>query len=286
MFNKYPYTDFHELNLDWVLAKLREFDGKLTSLDTEFDDIKSEFDTVKSEVDSLLNTMQATIQAEILAFVPDYVDGVISPYLTELQGLMAEVESLRDIMSGWENLLNQMRRDFNTADDALRADYISRIETLRYEMILELALVNDRIDNMQYNLPDIDNPVRGFKTSIEQAIEDVYNAVRYFALTALQFQGANLTAQQLDDLELTALEWDLYGYQHLYGENSKQCINPLTGERATICSILADLALFASERTWTALIWDGTWDRDADTIDNLDLTAFAFDYSDDADPNP
>ena len=286
MFNKYPYTDFHELNLDWVLAKLREFDTTLNNLDTEFDTLQNEFSVISSEVDNLLSTMQATIQSEIQAYVPGYVDGVIGPYLTDLQALIAEVEQLQNTMSGWANLLNEMRRDFTTADDALRADYLSRIETLRYEMILELTLVNDRIDNMQYILPDIDNPVRGFKTSIEQAIEDVYNAVRYFALTALQFQGANLTAQQLDDLELTALEWDLYGYQYLYGENSKQCINPLTGERATICSILADLALFASERTWTALIWDGTWDRDADTIDNLDLTAFQFDYSDDADPNP
>ena len=152
-------------------------------------------------------------------------------------------------------------------------------------MILDLSILDQKIDDMQFNLPDIMNPVRGFKTSIEKAIDDVYDALRYFALTALQFQGTNLTAQQLDDLQLTSLEWDLYGYNHLYTVQN-ECINPLTGERASICSILADLALYASTRTWTALIWDGTWDRDADTIDNLDLTAFEFDYSDDADPNP
>ena len=285
MFNNYPYTDFHELNLDWVLAKLREFDGKLNTLDVEFDDIKDQFADIKSEVDNLLDTMQATIQAEIQAYVPGYVDGVLSPYITELQGLLAEVESLKALISGWEQLLNDMRRDFTTADEGLRADYISRIETLRFEMLLDLSILDQKIDNMQFNLPDIMNPVRGFKTSIEKAIDDVYDACRYFALTALQFQGANLTAQQLDDLQLTALEWDLYGYNHLYTVQN-ECINPLTGERASICSILADLALYASTRTWTALIWDGTWDRDADTIDNLDLTTFEFDYSDDADPNP
>ena len=285
MFNKYPYTDFHELNLDWVLAKLREFDGKLNSLDVEFDDIKDQFVIIKNEVDNLLDTMQATIQAEIEAYVPGYVDGVLSPYITELQGLLAEVESLKNLIAGWEQLLNDIRRDFTQADDTLRADYISRIETLRFEMLLDLSILDQKIDDMQFNLPDIMNPVRGFKTSIEKAINDVYDACRYFALTALQFQVANLTAQQLDDLQLTALEWDMYGYNHLYTV-SNQCINPLTGERASICSILADLALYASTRTWTALIWDGTWDRDADTIDNLDLTAFEFDYSDDADPNP
>lgn len=29
MFNNYPYTDFHELNLDWILAKIKDLDVKI-----------------------------------------------------------------------------------------------------------------------------------------------------------------------------------------------------------------------------------------------------------------
>lgn len=31
--NNYPYTDFHELNLDWVINKIKEFDEKLQNFE-------------------------------------------------------------------------------------------------------------------------------------------------------------------------------------------------------------------------------------------------------------
>ena len=75
-----------------------------------------------------------------------------------------------------------------------------------------------------------------------------------------------------------ALDLDLNGYPILYG-SERTCINPLTGMRANICDILQDLALFASIRTWTALVFDGLL-MDATTIDAKDVTAFDYDYSD------
>ena len=73
--NKYPYLDFHELNLDWVIAKITEFDKKLdeyedtvlakakeytdsaiqesySSLVTEFNEFKNEVTTLISDLDS------------------------------------------------------------------------------------------------------------------------------------------------------------------------------------------------------------------------------------------
>ena len=82
--NKYPYLDFHELNLDWVIAKITEFDKKLdeyedtvlakakeytdsaiqesySSLVTEFNEFKNEVTTLISDLDSRYDEFVNTV---------------------------------------------------------------------------------------------------------------------------------------------------------------------------------------------------------------------------------
>ena len=82
--NKYPYLDFHELNLDWMIAKITEFDKKLdeyeytvlakakeytdsaiqesySSLVTEFNEFKNEVTTLISDLDSRYDEFVDTV---------------------------------------------------------------------------------------------------------------------------------------------------------------------------------------------------------------------------------
>lgn len=49
MFNSFPYSDFHELNLDWILTKIKEFQSWFDNLNVE-DEIKAEVDKYFNEV--------------------------------------------------------------------------------------------------------------------------------------------------------------------------------------------------------------------------------------------
>ena len=82
--NKYPYLNFHELNLDWVIVKITEFDKKLdeyedtvlakakeytdsaiqesySSLVTEFNEFKNEVTTLISNLDSRYDEFVDTV---------------------------------------------------------------------------------------------------------------------------------------------------------------------------------------------------------------------------------
>ena len=291
MINKYPYTDFHELNLDWILKEVKSFDAKLAELVTQFDEIKVDFQQIQDdfadiqrEFNQILDEVDAKIRKALSTYVPEYVDAAMDPYVRQLNAALAEIETLKQMVLSWNQQLLQIRLDYEQGDRNVKAECLGALNAYKFEVLQQIIRLDNRIDDLEFQLPDIYNLVKGYKTNIAFVIYDVYDAVRYFAYTAIEFTNAGFTAQDLDDLGIEALDWDVNGYNRIYPP--QQCLNPLTGVRADICSILQDLALFASERTWTALIWDNTWDRDCDTIDGLDLTAFEFDYTDDADPNP
>ena len=289
MFDKYPHTELQDLNLDWILAQVKGFKADLGTLQTQFNtmsidfaSIQSQFANLSDQVNNLMQTMQDEIERYCDSVIPGKVDAAVAPYIVQLQDALAEVEALKNMITGVYDEINRLRAYSDQGDTNLKNDYMTRIAVLEYDMLLQIARVNARIDNIEFELPDIYNIVKGYETNIAYAIYDVYDACRYFALTALQYDLKGLTASEFDALNYGALDLDINGYKLLYPPT--KCLNPLTGVAADICAILQDLALFASARTWTALLWDSTWERDADTIDALDITAFNFDYTDDAAP--
>ena len=55
MFNSYPYTDFHELNLDWIITHFKEFVDEIASLDSWRATHEAEYQQLKEYVDELRN---------------------------------------------------------------------------------------------------------------------------------------------------------------------------------------------------------------------------------------
>ena len=74
--NKYPYSDFHELNLDWILETVSNLENRVDNLKTEFleqankytDEKFAEFKSDLAELEQELNTVVVELQEQYSEF--------------------------------------------------------------------------------------------------------------------------------------------------------------------------------------------------------------------------
>lgn len=167
--NKYPYTDFHELNLDWFLEEFKKVTDKVTTLDatvqefTEF--VTNYFDNldVQQEINNKLNQMAAdgTLAALLTPMFNAYtitIDGMVNDQndrIGVLEGRMDEFASLPPGSTAGNAELLDIRVEHNgttaaSAGDAVREQCgnIAAYSEKAYEAFAPIGLVDD--NNMMY----------------------------------------------------------------------------------------------------------------------------------------
>ena len=147
--NKYPYTDFHELNLDYVLKKMKELEADLDGLLAEA-------------------VRQATENAEA------YVDEKLADVIAQFNQLKRDVNDLSDQFEGLE-----------TAFDAFTALVDRKIEVIQNTIDSRIAGVNARTDaliasNNEFLLAEMGRylnqiTVTNYFTGLDTTIQDMFN---------------------------------------------------------------------------------------------------------------
>ena len=147
--NRYPYTDFHELNLDYVLKKMKELEADLDGLLAEA-------------------VRQATENAEA------YVDEKLADVIAQFNQLKNDVDSLSDQFEGLE-----------TAFDAFTALVDRKIEVIQNTIDSRIAGVNARTDaliasNNEFLLAEMGRylnqiTVTNYFTGLDTTIQDMFN---------------------------------------------------------------------------------------------------------------
>ena len=145
-FNNYPYTDFHELNLDWLLNEMKALetkldnaisditaqviinvrqyvDDQLADLEAEFAQIKLDFAEVQRNVDTLNDSFTSFtnyVEGQI-TFIKNYIDAQVRATNERTDALIASNNQL---------LLQEMRT------------YLNQIEVVNY-FTGELTTIQD-----------------------------------------------------------------------------------------------------------------------------------------------
>lgn len=290
--NKYPYTDFHELNLDWLLKNYQSIIDEINEINTwvaqhqiEYEEaiarlqhVEGEIDTFEAQVNAAFEQLRQQQQQQLddaLASINLEVD-------EKLQQLEADVQTaINDIYAKYDQLQVEIMNELQAFRTQINNEIIAIRNEMRANNQLVFAWVENRIQELIDSLPEIltvyvYNPYRGQTTDIQTAINDIYSVACIWGLTAQQCDDLGLTASEYDALELTALEYDTTGYKLLYPDPNYYMMSPFTGEMTHIKNVVTRLCYFHMEGL-TAEEYDQK-ELTADEYDALELTAFDYDW--------
>ena len=189
--NQFPYTDFHELNLDWLIKKTKEYGDQIAYLNEEFAKI-----TVLTE-DYIQSMIDTAIEANNLILAQQLID-LKAKITTEYKGYVtAQINALTVYIDNQDVHYDELAQDYaNTA----------------------LNEAKDYTDDAVIDYTMMINPITGVYEDVRNVVDDI---VSYF------HTGDALTAGEYDALDLTASAYDAYNISaYDYDFNGKTILNP------------------------------------------------------------
>lgn len=179
----------------------------------------------------------------------------------KIAGLKTYIDELNgDIYKHITEVEKNIRHDMDTQDeelnnkiDKVQTELIGRINKLNiviYQLNSEtrdyidtsITKLYDYINNYVPNNMEVLNPVKGYFTSLNQALGDMYDNLRYYALSCVEFDSLNLSCEEFDNLLLSCTEFDLYGAKRFRVDSNLYMHDPFTGEYVFYQDIIYKLA--------------------------------------------
>ena len=276
-FFEFPRTRTYDSDLGWLIKAMEELLNEYNDLITWKAQHESEYSDLLIRVNSL--------EASVNGFINE-----INQRFTQLENEL-ETEIYTQIQAALAQLnleLGDMRAQIVTLrTDLTRAilDLNGRIDS---EDTLIREYIEERLQEFINSIPDLTtinvyNPVKGYITSVQEAINDLYNSARSEALTAIEYDSMGLTASEYDALQLTAIEYDNWGKTLIYNAGyyynpNHYMISPFTGEMVRLEVVINELASLHKTDALTATEYD-VKDLTAAYYDALDLTAYDYDWN-------
>ena len=194
--NQFPYSDFHELNLDWLIKVTKESADKIAYLEEEFAKIEV---LTEEQIQIMINDAIASNNIEVYA--------EINAVKTSLE------QQIRDL----DTDITARYKAYTDAQIALQKIYIDNQDIFYLNQAKaysdnNLNLAKAYTDNQVSSYTMMINPITGVYEDVRNVVNDI---VSYFhtadALTAIEYDALQLTADDYDNYELTAYDYDFNG---------------------------------------------------------------------------
>lgn len=291
--NAYPYTDFHEMNLDWLLINYKKILNKINETiawankhQIEYEEAIARLSAVENEINSFEAEVRAAFAQQKAEIDADFaaqkaaLEAALAETKAEVDTEIAKMtEEVNTAIAAFDVRFDKLSRDIQSEFTALKLQVNEAIAQLQRALLENnefiFEYVENRLDQFIADFPQligiqVYNPVRGMVTKLQDAINDLYDIACVEGITALEFDTLDLTCQQFDDLDLTCREFDQNGRYLLgYPDPRYFMYDPFEGTMSPIKVVVSKLAGLHT----------GLDSLSADEFDDLDLTAEEFDAS-------
>lgn len=194
--NEYPYANYHNLNLDWIIKITKAVEAETARLSEEFAQIEI---MSKDYIQTMIDTAIASNNIDIYRRINDLK--------TEMNASMEQCKT--DITNAYTAYVNQQINLLKIYVDSQDESFDS---LARSYADTALTMANQYTDEhiLDYNM--MINPITGEYDDVREVVDDI---VKYFhsenALTAAEYDALNLTAEGYDAYDLTAYDYDFNG---------------------------------------------------------------------------
>lgn len=250
---------------DKVNEIAEEINGFEAEINGKFDElvvrIEAELGEKFEDYDRQFAELKADTQAELLALeqeMRDFMDFTFPQFEAQIRQLVGEQLALID-------------QRFDSLEDDLKGYIYTELQKI-LEQIPEHVWVLD--------------PTTGEYEDIQTVFNNFYNVLRYWALTADEFDALGMTVDEIDHIVvngiprgLTCLEWDMYAKLFINVDKDKDKVGSyLTGELVELEDNVNINNMLLKE---SGCYECGEFDEvggNCDTIDALNISAYRWDW--------
>lgn len=273
-FHKYPYENFHELNLDWILERIKEFGATLDSYKEVAEELEealtqiSNYDSRITKLESLTNGLDSTLLA-----INNSINGLIS----EDVSLQNQIYALKREFDLFSANFDAVYKYIDSQIAVVNSSVDAKLYTFRRSVFSDLTKLQKEVDALRKIIEQIDTSVLNpwhpelGRVSQNKNQKLIYHDLADECLTAQEYCSLGLSASDYASYDLTAIKYAEFGKKklHFYWVYA-----PVEGFRQEISNVLTSII----NNVFNTITADeyASLDMTADDYLALDLTASGY----------
>lgn len=272
-FEVFPYTDLHDLNLDWILGEVKrlasEYDHLLEQLETDdqsIQELQQAVQRIDQNIDQIETAMDQ-LNTSLRAYSDEHYTDLLFRINDNYNALIALINQNAQLISQLQEYIPEYVQLYCNQCREQLLEYLDQFRQEILQLIQDIQVIN---------------PMTGQQDTLQNVLDSYWDYMTRDSFTAGEFDGVtanyDITAENFDSKNMTAWEFDNQGARYFSEFDDRfYMTSPVTGERTYYKDLISYLFGLHQDLGLTAAAYDAQ-ELTAQQYDDLDYTAQFYDW--------